>query len=95
MSAKENNECTTYEQGSQAKSRNKVIRTFKKKKGKLINKGRQKLFIKNMTVIGKKVSWMRFSTFGRELPQPKKPYNGFGRKHSRGHCIFDRGKVLY
>ena len=92
VSANENNECTTYEPGSQANSRNKVIRTFKKKKKKkkINNKGRHKLFISKLTEIrnnGKKVSWMC-----KELSQQKEPNNGLNRKQSRGHCIYDRGK---
>ena len=92
VSDNENNECTPYVPGSQDNSRNRVIRNFKKKKKKKNNKRRHKLFINNLTVIGKRVPWMLFSTFGRELPQPKKPYNGFGRKQSRGHYIYDRAK---
>ena len=90
VSDNENNECTPYVPGSQDNSRNRVIRNFKKKKKKkkMNNKRRHKLFINNLTVIRNRVSWMIFRTFGRELPQPKKPYNGFGRKQSRGHCIF-------
>ncbi len=65
----------------------------KRKKKKMNNKRRHKLFINNLTVIRNRVSWMIFCAFGRELPQPKELYKGFGRKQSRGHCLYDRGKT--
>ena len=62
--------------------------------------GNQQAYRPQLMVIGLPIglSWilMLFCAFGRELPQPKGTYNGFGRKQSRGHCLYDRGKhILY